>query len=287
MLQYCPSATLHSQASRYLLTIYSRADASAICYTSGHFYCNITFSTNKVYKSAIQHMHVTERCHEKFYTELIPRVQLALKDIQKSQATSQTQRTCLPITLKILESINGLLTEEPHLYNNILIWAACCLAFFGSLRVSEFTIPNHTSYDNECYLSLPDISVDNRDHPQLLKVTIKQSKTDPYRKGVDLYLGAINGMLCPVKALLPYLAIRPERANSPLFILKDGRRLTFCNILNTSLSRLGYDSALYNTHGFRIGAATTARQANIPDSSIQMLGRWKSNVYQAYIETLP
>jgi len=232
--------------------------------------------------SAIRHMHVTEGCHEEFYSQLTLQVQLALQGIQKSQATSHTQRTRLPITLEILHSINGLLSEEPHSFDNILLWAACCLAFFGFLRVSEFTIPNDTSYDSECHLSLSDISVDNRDQPQLLKVTIKQSKTDPFRKGVDLYLGATSETLCPVKALLPYLAIRPEQSNSPLFIFQDGCPLTrqrFSNILNTSLSRLGYNSALYNTHSFRIEAATTARQVNIPDSSIKMLGRWKSNAY--------
>jgi len=195
-----------------------------------------------------------------------PRVQLALKGIQKNQATFHIQRTRLPITLEIMRSINGSLSEEPHSYDKILHWVACCLSFFGFLRVSEFTIPNGTSYDNECHLSLSDISVDNRDQPQFLKVTIKQSKTDPFRKGVDLYLGVASGTLCPVKALLPYLAIRPEQSNSPLFIFQDGRLLTrqhFSTILNTSLAILGYNSALYNTHSFHIWAATTARQANI------------------------
>ena len=220
-------------------------------------------------------MHVTEGPHKDFYIQLTPWLHLTLKDIKKSQATSSPQWTGLPITLKIMQTINGLLTEEPHSYDNILI----CLAFFSFLRVSEFTILNYTAYDSECHLSL---TVDNRDHPQLLKVTIKQLKIDPFRKGVDHYLGTTDGRLCPVKALLPYLAIKPKNSNSPIFVFKDGRPLThqhFSHLLNMLLSKLGYNRTLYSMHSLCIGAATTARQANIPDSFIQMLGRWKSNAY--------
>jgi len=100
-----------------------------------------------------------------------------------------------------------------------------------------------------------------------------QSNSQKHRKGVDLYIIAKSGILCPVKALLRYLAIKPKQSNRPLFIFKDGCPLTrqhFSNILNTSLSTLGYNSALYNIH-----------------SSIQMLGRWKSNAYQIYFKTPP
>ena len=147
---------------------------------------------------------------------------------------------------------------------------------------------NDASYDSTCHLSTEDISVDNCDDHQLLCVKIKQSKMDPFRKGDDIYLCATDATLCPIKAILPYLTIRPDHPNSPLFIFKDGSTLThqcFSNILNTLLSRLGFDSTHYNTHSFRIGAATTAKQANMPDTSIQMLGRWKSNAYQIYIKT--
>ena len=36
-----------------------------------------------------------------------------------------------------------------------------------------------------------------------------------------------------------------------------------------------------------MGAVTTARQVNIPDSPIRMMGRWKSNAYLSYIRTPP
>jgi len=67
----------------------------------------------------------------------------------------------------------------------------------------------------ECHLLFSDIIADNRDHPQPLKAAIKQSKKD-----INLYLGATNGMFCAVKASLPCLAIRPEQANYPPFLLK-------------------------------------------------------------------
>ena len=94
-------------------------------------------------------------------------------------------------------------------------------------------------------------------------------------------------MLYQLEALLPYLAIRPEWSNSPLF-LSLGCPFTyqhFGSILNTLMSRLSYDSALYNTHSFCIGAAATARQANIntrliyPDAG--KIKKRSSNAYQA------
>jgi len=57
---------------------------------------NITYSTNKVYMSAIRHLNVTEEHHKGFCTELTPRMQLILKGIQKSQATSHAQRPVYP-----------------------------------------------------------------------------------------------------------------------------------------------------------------------------------------------
>ena len=118
---------------------------------------------------------------------------------------------------------------------------------------------------------------------------IKQSKTDPFRQGVTLFLGKTGLPICPVDAILPYLAVRDNRPG-PLFILQDGRMLTrqtFGNLLDNVLDQLHLPSGEFNTHSFRIGAATSAKEAGISDSQIMMLGRWQSNAYQRYIRTPP
>ena len=43
----------------------------------------------------------------------------------------------------------------------------------------------------------------------------------------------------------------------------------------------------YSGHSFRQGAATWAKQVGIPDTDIQLLGRWKSDAYKRYIEVRP
>ena len=45
------------------------------------------------------------------------------------------------------------------------------------------------------------------------------------------------------------------------------------------------DSTAYSGHSFRSGAATTAATQGISDTTIKMLGRWKSSAYQVYIKT--
>jgi len=170
-----------------------------------------------------------------------------------------------------------------------MLWAACCLALFGFVRVSEFTVPYHSNYDSEMHLSLTDITLDSRDNPRLIAVSIKQSKTDPFRKGVTLYLGATNHPVWPVSGILPYLALRDNQPG-PLFLTKEGQgltRQTLSTSLDAVLTKLNLQQSRYNTHSFRIGAATSAAQADIPDRCIKILGHWKSNAYQQYIHVQP
>ena len=59
--------------------------------------------------------------------------------------------------------------------------------------------------------------------------------------------------------------------------------IRFC--LGHRLVSPGYNTTHYASHSFRIGAATTAGTAGLPDWLIKVLGRWRSDAYQSYILT--
>ena len=129
---------------------------------------NISQGTIKVYLSAVRHMHVCKGLHNHFIRQITPRLHLILRGIKKRQAGIHSEKTRLPITIQMLYNIKTLLSKKPSSYYNTTLWAMCCLAFFGFLRVSEFTIPTEGSYDPSRHLSLNDIAVDNRKKPRLL-----------------------------------------------------------------------------------------------------------------------
>ena len=249
----------------------------------------VTYGTIKVYLAAVRQLYISTGHHVKFILQLTPRLQQILRGIKKRQVVHRPTRVTLPITMHIMQKIKGALLQEPCSYSNMMLWAACCMAFFGFMRVGEFTIPAQYSYDKPSHLSLSDISVDKRDNPRLLRVTIKQSKTDPFHRGMNIYLGATDGPICPIVGILPYLAAHGKQ-EGPFFITEDGSGLTlqaFSALINSLLSKLKLNTKHYNTHSFRIGAATSAADACIPETSIKMLGRWQSDAYQRYIKTPP
>ena len=69
------------------------------------------------------------------------------------------------------------------------------------------------------------MSVDSKSNPGMVKVHLRASKTDPFRQGVDIFIGKTAYHLCPVAALLSYIAVRGY-GEGPLFIFSDGQFLT-------------------------------------------------------------
>ena len=152
------------------------------------------------------------------------------------------------------------------------------------MRAGEFTLTGNVD-SGSIPLAVSDISVDSRDDPQIVTIHLRRSKTDQYAKGEYVYLGRTNDSLCPVSAILAYLAVRPQ-SPGPLFILKNGAPLSqrkFVSSLRGALSQAGISTTGYSGHSLRIGAATTAATLGLSDSLIKSLGRWKSSVFNTYI----
>jgi len=130
----------------------------------------------------------------------------------------------LPITMEMMK-IKHVLSQLPPSYENVILWAPYCLTIFGFLRISEFIVPMQLDYDDLTHFSLKDISVDNHSNTRLIKLRIKQSKTDPFRQCVDIYQGATDSPICHVSALMLYLTERGNQSG-PLFITNDHTYLT-------------------------------------------------------------
>ena len=148
--------------------------------------------------------------------------------------------------------------------------------FLWVFRVGEITAPSNRGFN----LSFSDVAVDSQSAPSILKVHLKQSKTDQFRKGMDMHIGMTGDDLCPVSAMLAYLAVR-QGAPGALFHFLDGRLLhvtvtRFTEVVREALDALGLHSQHYAGHSFRIGAATTAVERYLEDSLIKAQGRWES-----------
>lgn len=243
--------------------------------------------TIKSYLSGIRFTQIQQGLDDPFSTKSMPLLEYVLAGIKHAQAkVGIPPKPRLPITPDILAHLQARWISIPGTYNGIMLWAAACTGFFGFLRAGEFTVPSAQAYDKEVHLNLNDLAIDSHTNPSVIRLRIKQSKTDPFRKGADIYLGATKAAICPVQALIAYLAVR-SATPGPLFIFQSGTPLTRATLvshLQAALQQTGLCPASFNGHSFRIGAATTAAKCSIEDSLIQTLGRWKSNAYLEYIK---
>ena len=169
------------------------ADEWTLCLFATWLAKDLKVASIKVYLSAVRALHIEQGYTDPMSDCLL--LQRVLKGIKRCQGASPDTR--LPITPAILRSIFRLLDMSE--YDDVLFWAACCLAYFGFLRSSEFTVPNADAFSPDLHLSVNDISVDRRVDPSQIHVNIKVSKTDPFRHGCIIALGQGRSPLCPVE----------------------------------------------------------------------------------------
>ena len=96
--------------------------------------------------------------------------------------------------------------------------------------------------------------------------------------------------MCPLAALraLASYGRRLAALSVPVFRLDQNSdqavsRTTLACRLSRRLRSLGVTSSLFGLHSFRIGGATAAAMAGLPERVLKAHGRWRSDVVRKYM----
>ena len=146
-------------------------------------FLTFNFNVNNLSCSSIHSLAAGIQFHARLHDATFPslfsnsHINLLLKGFQKSSTPTPDKR--LPITLNILHSIIIILRNGAfNPYLDRLLEAVLLLAFYGFLRVSEFTTKTST-FDATRDICFSDLSFIHNGY----KMFLKHSKTDRQLKG--------------------------------------------------------------------------------------------------------
>ncbi|CAF3553702.1 unnamed protein product [Rotaria sp. Silwood1] len=243
---------------------------------------NIRCSTIRSYLAAIRFYRLRAGFSDPFldmHGYKIPQIEMVLKGARRLDSLPIKQ--CKPITIDILNKLIGVLRcgiFNPYL--DTLMQAALTTAFWGFFRSGEL-FPD--KFSPRLHVTKADVQYDIN----CIIIHLKSSKTDIERRGANIRLFKNGSINCAVHALNCFTLLRnSNNHDSPFFLLPNGQAFTrraFIFNLRHLLLQLGYEASAYSGHSLRVGAATSAAAAGIPDHLIQTLGRWSSLSYLRYI----
>ena len=149
----------------------------------------LKYQSIKAYLSALRFLQISVRLPDPYASTSWPRLEYVLKGIKKPMDTGQGTKPRLPITPDILHQIHTVWQSRAGDPDVVMLWASLCLGFFGFLRAGEFTVPSDKDFDPQVHLSVGDIAIDSHTAPTIMRVSLKASKTDPFRRGVHIFIG--------------------------------------------------------------------------------------------------
>jgi len=169
--------------------------------------------------------------------------------------------------------------------NKQTYWTACCLAFFGSLRMGEILAPVHNNFDPISTLTWGDIKL----FKDCWIVHIKSPKSrKPGGEFVNIFKFQGHNC-CPYNAIstLHQMSTKTNMNAMPVFTFDNGRHLTKQNF-NATLTDLlknipGLEKGIISGHSFRAGIPSMLNKNPECNSNISKeWGRWKSQASDLY-----
>jgi hypothetical protein len=233
------------------------------------------FTTLSVFASAVNAWHLDSFAKPLPRNYLFKRVQAGLANIFASTSLSET---------KIGLDIDQLASIYKHIefgsFDECRDWCMFIFAFFGLLRVSEYT--GGSLQQSDVVATRAGVSI-----------WLPFHKTSP--TPVRIEISRRSDCLCPVRAYRRYCAflgaVRSE-ASLPFFVSSLSSRKSMSDraiitSFRSKLSAIGVRNLSdYAGHSFRRGGFSAMCAAGVPFALAQSHGRWKSLSYQRYIDTV-
>ena len=132
----------------------------------------------------------------------MPGLQLVLRGVARSPSPQSGTRPRLPITGVIMHRLVGVWSGDS--FESRLMWAATCVGYFGFMRAGEFTAVGIALPG----ILLSEVAINSRSAPTAVRLRLRRAKTDPFGRGVEIFLGVSGTAVYPVSALMRYLAVR-------------------------------------------------------------------------------
>ena len=202
----------------------------------------------------------------------------------RKQYGNQTSTPKVALTMDDLTAIHRGLDTAAR-FEHARDWCACLIAFFGLLRIGEYM-------DARLRHGHVLVAADS------LSITVLYSKTSLAPQVVTV--SARTDALCPVRAFLAYRAVLireslPIAGDDAVFVVRyAGNRAGIMTQQQFILQVKAYLSAAfphrdmdgYAGHSFRRGGATALLLAGVPANVVQAHGRWSSEAFRLYLDTV-
>ena len=214
----------------------------------------------------------------------------AMQGLERLFGTETARK--LAVTPKLLLQF-VILLNIVDVMNDIMLWGAMVVAFFGLFRKDNITSGKVTAFNPRAHLCVGDLHVTQEG---VVWLKVRHSKTNQFRARYHWVplVPMPNHRLCPVRAVLRVLAIHRQLGSSPetaLFLWRGTRgQVTamthgvFVQHFMRLVRAVGLDWKQYAGHSFRRGGATYCFNLGVDPELIKMLGDWKSNAYLLYEE---